>query len=141
MEPSKNQSIELIRKGTWILIAASIFSCLSRNDYNIIGAISVLIIIGLFFNKFPKLITKILIHIYAGLCVLDLIWLIIMMFVWTHGNNTNKYWRSLAFMHNLIYWFGLLEFLYKVYLLFGLVKDYNKSGKNDLLDLNYYFCY
>ena len=76
MEPSKNQSIELIRKGTWILIAASIFSCLSRNDYNIIGAISVLIIIGLFFNKFPKLITKILIHIYAGLCILDLIWLI-----------------------------------------------------------------
>ena len=126
-----------MRFNVYILIVASIFSSLSRTDYNLIGAVIILILLIYYFQQFPILITKIIIQIYIVLCIFDLIWLIIMMFVWTHGNNTNKYWRSLAFMHNLIYWFGLLEFLYKVYLLFGLVKDYNKSGKNDLLDLNY----
>ena len=126
-----------MRFNVYILIVASIFSSLSRTDYNLIGAVIILILLIYYFQQFPILITKIIIQIYIVLCIFDLIWLIIMMFVWTHGNNTNKYWRSLAFMHNLIYWFGLLEFLYKVYLLFGLVKDYNKSGKNDLYNLNY----
>jgi hypothetical protein len=133
----KSEEKNKMRFSAYILIVASIFSSLSRTDYNLIGAIIILILLIFFYQNFPLLITKIIIQIYMALCIFDLIWLIIMMFVWTHGNNTNKYWRSLAFMHNLIYWFGLLEFLYKVYLLFGLVKDYNKSGKNDLLDLNY----
>ena len=133
----KSEEKNKMRFDVYILIVASIFSSLSRTDYNLIGAIIILILLIYYFQQFPILITKIIIQIYIVLCIFDLIWLIIMMFVWTHGKNTDKYWRSLAFMHNLIYWFGLLEFLYKVYLLFGLVKDYNKSGKNDLLDLNY----
>ena len=139
MESSdKNQSIELIRKGTWILIAASIFSCLSRNDYNIIGAMSVLIIIGLFYTKFPKLITKISVHIYVGLCILDLIWLIIMMFVWTHGEGSSTFWKSLSFMHNLIYWFGVLELIGKGYLLFLLFGEFKKYGnQNELFNFIY----
>ena len=126
-----------MRFNVYILIVASIFSSLSRTDYNLIGAVIILILLIYYFQQFPILITKIIIQIYIVLCIFDLIWLIIMMFVWTHGNNTNKYWRSLAFMHNLIYWFGLLEFLYKLYLISGLIKEYNKYGKNDLYNLNY----
>ena len=126
-----------MRFNVYILIVASIFSSLSRTDYNLIGAVIILILLIYYFQQFPILITKIIIQIYMALCIFDLIWLIIMMFVWTHGNNTNKYWRSLAFMHNLIYWFGLLEFLYKLYLISGLIKEYNKYGKNDLYNLNY----
>ena len=126
-----------MRFNVYILIVASIFSSLSRTDYNLIGAVIILILLIYYFQQFPILITKIIIQIYIVLCIFDLIWLIIMMFVWTHGNNTNKYWRSLAFMHNLIYWFGLFEFLYKIYLLLGLMKEYNKYGKNDLYNLNY----
>ena len=126
-----------MRFNVYILIIASIFSSLSRTDYNLIGAVIILILLIYYFQQFPILITKIIIQIYIVLCIFDLIWLIIMMFVWTHGNNTNKYWRSLAFMHNLIYWFGLLEFLYKLYLISGLIKEYNKYGKNDLYNLNY----
>ena len=81
-EPSNSKERNIIKKGAWILISASIFSCLARNDYNIIGGISILIITCLFYNKYPKLILKISIHIYIGLCILDLIWLIIMMFIW-----------------------------------------------------------
>ena len=126
-----------MRFNVYILIVASIFSSLSRTDYNLIGAVIILILLIYYFQQFPILITKIIIQIYIVLCIFDLIWLIIMMFVWTHGNNTNKYWRSLAFMHNLRYWFGLLEFLYKLYLISGLIKEYNKYGKNDLYNLNY----
>ena len=133
----KSEEKNKMRFSAYILIVASIFSSLSRTDYNLIGAIIILILLIFFYQNFPMLITKIIIQIYMALCIFDLIWLIIMMFVWTHGNNTNKYWRSLAFMHNLIYWFGLLEFLYKLYLISGLIKEYNKYGKNDLYNLNY----
>ena len=133
----KSEEKNKMRFDVYILIVASIFSSLSRTDYNLIGAIIILILLIYYFQQFPILITKIIIQIYIALCIFDLIWLIIMMFVWTHGKNTDKYWRSLAFMHNLIYWFGLFEFLYKIYLLLGLMKEYNKYGKKDLFDLNY----
>ena len=133
----KSEEKNKMRFDVYILIVASIFSSLSRTDYNLIGAIIILILLIYYFQQFPILITKIIIQIYIVLCIFDLIWLIIMMFVWTHGKNTDKYWRSLAFMHNLIYWFGLFEFLYKIYLLLGLMKEYNKYGKKDLFDLNY----
>ena len=133
----KSEEKNKMRFDVYILIVASIFSSLSRTDYNLIGAIIILILLIYYFQQFPILITKIIIQIYMVLCIFDLIWLIIMMFVWTHGKNTDKYWRSLAFMHNLIYWFGLFEFLYKIYLLLGLMKEYNKYGKKDLFDLNY----
>ncbi len=133
----KSEEKNKMRFDVYILIVASIFSSLSRTDYNLIGAIIILILLIYYFQQFPILITKIIIQIYMALCIFDLIWLIIMMFVWTHGKNTDKYWRSLAFIHNLIYWFGLFEFLYKIYLLLGLMKEYNKYGKKDLFDLNY----
>ncbi len=133
----KSEEKNKMRFDVYILIVASIFSSLSRTDYNLIGAIIILILLIYYFQQFPILITKIIIQIYIVLCIFDLIWLIIMMFVWTHGKNTDKYWRSLAFIHNLIYWFGLFEFLYKIYLLLGLMKEYNKYGKKDLFDLNY----
>ena len=133
----KSEEKNKMRFDVYILIVASIFSSLSRTDYNLIGAIIILILLIFFYQNFPLLITKIIIQIYMALCIFDLIWLIIMMFVWTHGKNTDKYWRSLAFIHNLIYWFGLFEFLYKIYLLLGLMKEYNKYGKKDLFDLNY----
>ena len=133
----KSEEKNKMRFDVYILIVASIFSSLSRTDYNLIGAIIILILLIYYFQQFPILITKIIIQIYIVLCIFDLIWLIIMMFVWTHGKNTDKYWRSLAFIHNLIYLFGLFEFLYKIYLLLGLMKEYNKYGKKDLFDLNY----
>ena len=139
MEESSNQKpTNIIKKGTWFLIAASIFSCLARNDYNIIGAIAILVIIGLFYDKYPKLILKISIHIYIGLCILDLIWLIIMMFVWTHGEGSSRFWKSLSFMHNFIYWFGVFELIGKCYLIILLSNEFKQYGNlNELYNFVY----
>ena len=137
-ESSNSKERNIIKKGAWILISASIFSCLARNDYNIIGGISILIITCLFYNKYPKLILKISIHIYIGLCILDLIWLIIMMFVWTHGKGSSQFWKSLSIMHNFIYWFGVIEFIGKGYLIFLLFNDFKNFGnQNELLNFTY----
>ena len=91
-----------------------------------------------FYNKYPKLILKISIHIYIGLCILDLIWLIIMMFVWTHGKGSSQFWKSLSIMHNFIYWFGVIEFIGKGYLIFLLFNDFKNFGnQNELLNFTY----
>ena len=98
MEDDSNlKNKQYITLGSWILIATSIFSSLSRNDYNIIGGIIILILFNQFFKEYPKLVLKGIIHFLGILCVIDALWLIIMMFSWTHGKNTSKYWQSLFF--------------------------------------------
>ena len=140
MEENEKNEKQKIKLGAWILIVLSIFSSLSRTDYNLIGAIAILIITIYYYDNFKKLILKIIIHLYALLCFFDILWLLIMLFVWTHGNNSNKFWKSLSFMHNLIYWFGLLECLYKVYLMFRLKEIFKKNEGNikDLYDFTTY---
>ena len=134
MEDDSNlKNKQYITLGSWILIATSIFSSLSRNDYNIIGGIIILILFNQFFKEYPKLVLKGIIHFLGILCVIDALWLIIMMFSWTHGKNTSKYWQSLFFIHNLIYFIGIIEFLGKGYYIYLLYNEYKNYGNQDEL--------
>ncbi len=134
----KSEEKNKMRFSAYILIVASIFSSLSRTDYNLIGAIIILILLIFFYQNFPMLITKIIIQIYMALCIFDLIWLIIMMFVWTHGKGSSQFWKSLSIMHNFIYWFGVIEFIGKGYLIYLLLNDFKKFGnQNELLNFTY----
>ena len=47
--------------------------------------------------------------------LIDLIWIIIMTFVWSHSKDkekNNKFWSSLKFMHNLIYYLTFGQIYY-----------------------------
>ena len=92
-----------------------------------------MILFNQFFKEYPKLVLKGIIHFLGILCVIDALWLIIMMFSWTHGKNTSKYWQSLFFIHNLIYLIGIIEFLGKGYLIYLLFNEYKNYGNQDEL--------
>ena len=63
----KSEEKNKMRFSAYILIVASIFSSLSRTDYNLIGAIIILILLIFFYQNFPLLITKIIIQIYKNI--------------------------------------------------------------------------
>lgn len=65
MEENEKNEKQKIKLGAWILIVLSIFSSLSRTDYNLIGSIAILIITIYYYDNFKKLILKIIIHLYA----------------------------------------------------------------------------
>ena len=74
--------------------------------------------------------------------LIDLIWIIIMTFVWSHSKDkekSNKFWSSLKFMHNLIYYLTFGEIAFKCYILKYIFSHYKKSfgQTSDLFNLNY----
>lgn len=131
-------STSLVRNGIWVLIGLSIFSCLARNDYNLIAGVLVLIILNNY-SADIKFTSKITIHILSILTVFDLVWLIAMSFVWDHKKSiTNNYWSSLSWMHSMIFWFGFIEMIYKIVLVVYMIMDFKKKyAMNDLMNLNY----
>ena len=62
-----------------------------------------------------------------------------MSFVWDHKNNyAQDYWSSLSWMHTMIFWFGLIEMVYKIALVVYMIINFKKEySMNDLLNLNY----
>ena len=74
------------------------------------------------------------------LTICDIIWAIIMSFVWNHNDKGTRsdYWDSLAWMHSMIYWFGIFELLFKVGLIAYLSVDFKKIAPiSELTNLNY----
>ena len=74
--------------------------------------------------------------------IIDLIWIFIMTFVWSHSKDkekNNKFWSSLKFMHNLIYYLTFGEIAFKCYILKYIFSHYKKSfgQTSDLFNLNY----
>lgn len=80
--------------------------------------------------------------------VYDLLWVIIMGFVWNHGGSTSttsyvKYWDSLTFMHTVVYLLTFVEMAIKAvmaYFAFLLYKENSGASTNgvkDLLSFNY----
>ena len=104
-----------------------------------------------FYNRTPKITTKIIIQILAILSIADIIWIIYFSGAWTHlskeerENNNNKdsediiaFWDSLQFIHGLVYFLAFVELILKGLLLYYLIMDYNgKYSWKDLLNLNY----
>ena len=89
-------------------------------------------------DKF-KILTKAIIHILVLSLFFDIIWIWQYTSFWRHGEDTSDLWKSLSFMHNLIYYLGIIEFLIKcpaLYVLFRLFKSVGGSN-SELLSLSY----
>ena len=70
----------------------------------------------------------------------DIIWLFIISFVWAHSREDEKYWASLKFMHNFIYYLVFLEIIFKCYIECYIMNHYKNTYGNtsDLFNLQYY---
>jgi hypothetical protein len=91
----------------------SIMSCLIRNDYNVIFAFLILMILNRFFMENTKFYTKIIVHLLVVLILADVLWLIIMMPTWNQ-NIKNDYWQNISGLHSFVLFLAFVELFLKV---------------------------
>jgi len=97
-----------------------------------------------FYNSYPKICSKIIIHLLVLLIIADIIWLIAFSYAWVHSKNAetnvkiSEYWNSLKILHGFIYFIAILEVIFKGLLLYYLFEDYRgKYPWKDLFNLKY----
>jgi len=125
---------------TWVLIVSSIFSCLIRNDINIVFGLIIIFILNRQYQLKKNFYSKILIHIILFLIITDILWMIITFLYWNNQKNEDyDNWNKLRHTRNFIKFLSYFEIFMKLligYLLYMDFKNQNKSFKN-LLNFNY----
>ena len=124
---------------TWSLITLSIISCCSRPDYNIVMGFLILFFRGLNTSEKRKIILRVEIQFLILSLIYDIFWIIRYNSLWTHGEETSELWRSLASVHNMAFYLGILEFLIKIPLCLFFYKDFsdNQGVIKELVNFQY----
>ena len=86
-----------------------------------------------------KIISRVKVQLLVISLLFDILWILKHNAYWTHGEETSELWQSLSFAHNLAFYLFICEFLLKIYLCFGLYKDFkaNQGITKDLLNFDY----
>ena len=137
--PASYDNLKFVKLGIIGLICLSIFSCIARSDYNLLcGIILSFLLINFYPNK-KKNALKGSIHLIALFIICDFVWIFISLSYWHHSNlEDNAYWKSLSFIHSLVYWIGIIELFVKCCLLLFLIKDFKSiSQLGELKNFNY----
>jgi len=125
---------------TWVLIVCAIFSCLIRNDINIVFGLIIIFILNRQYQLKKYFYSKILIHIIFFLILTDILWIIITFTFWNNEKNEDyEHWNKLRHIRNFIKFLSYFELFMKLligYLLYMDFKIQSKSFK-DLLNFNY----
>ena len=124
----KTNKFIIIEILTWALILLAIFSCLWRNDCNVLIGLLLIFILNRKFILNPTLYSKILIHILIGVLLIDLIWMFMMFPYWNDDKNEIIYSDTVNTFHHWIEFFGILEFLIKIGLIAVIFTIYKTSG-------------
>ena len=124
---------------TWSLIGLSIISCCSRPDYNIVMGFLILFFRGLNTSEKRKIILRVEIQFLILSLIYDIFWIIRYNSLWTHGEETSELWRSLASVHNIAFYLGIVEFLIKIPLCLFFYKDFsdNQGVIKELVNFQY----
>jgi hypothetical protein len=131
--------IEITKKLVWGLSILSAFSCLIRNDFNIVFAFFILIILNNYYENNTKLFTKIIFQLLIILIAGDFIWFFVMWSVWGQ-TSTNLYWQgqsSLQTFALVLCWAQIALKGFIAYYLFLNYSDKNPNETNLLFNLNY----
>ena len=84
---TKSKQFPLVGLLTWVLILLAIFSCLWRNDCNVLIGLLIVLILNRKFTSNPELYSKIIIHLLIALIIIDCIWMFIMFGYWNDSEN------------------------------------------------------
>ena len=124
---------------TWSLITLSIISCCSRPDYNIVMGFLILFFRALNTSEKRKIILRVEIQFLILSLIYDIFWIIRYNSLWTHGEETSELWRSLASVHNMAFYLGIVEFLIKIPLCLFFYKDFsdNQGVIKELVNFQY----
>ena len=102
-----------------------------------------------FYNRKPKVTSKIIIQLFILLSIADIIWIIYFSSAWIHLTEEERaktkddsgiglFWDSLWFIHGFVYFLAFAELILKVLLLNYLIIDYKgKYSIKDLINFNY----
>ena len=138
IDVTKFKQFALIGLLTWVLILLSIFSCLWRNDCNVLIGLLIVLILNRQFSENPGMYSKVIIHLLTGLIIIDIIWMFVMFPYWNNTQNEKIYTRVTNHLHGWVEIFGILELLVKCCLIFFLFTIYkNFGGITGLLNFKY----
>ena len=112
---------------------------MGRNDFNVIGASLLLLAIATYYKKQPELVHKFIVQILIILLFIDVFWVIVINFVWSHDKNDTEYWAGLSTLHSLIKFAVYGEALLTATIIGLLFLDYKQTYGNNLnpLSLSY----
>lgn len=131
--------IDVTKKLVWGLALMSSISCLIRNDFNIIFAFFILMILNNYYENNTKLFTKIIFQIVGLMIVLDLFWFIVMKTVWNKDLD-NPYWKGQSTLRAVALIFCWLQIALKGFIAFYLFVDFKGKNPNEtafLFNFNY----
>ena len=130
------QFLELL---TWVLILLAIFSCLWRNDCNVLMGLIIVITLNRKVKINPVLYCKIIIHILIALVLIDCIWMCIMFSYWNNSENEKLYSGTANVLHGWVEFLGVLELVTKFGMIFFAFTLYKNFGSwKGLLNFRYY---
>ena len=138
VDVTKTNQFVLMGLLAWILILLAIFSCLWRNDCNVLIGLIIVFILNRKFNSNPELYCKIIIHLLIALVIIDSIWMFIMFPYWNDSKNEEIYTDSVNSLHGWVEFFGILEIFVKFAMTFILITFYKNFGPiSGLLNFKY----
>ena len=137
---TKTKHFILLELLAWALILLAIFSCLWRNDCNVLMGLIIIITLNRKLKVNPGTYSKVIIHILIGVILIDLIWMFIMFSYWNDSENEKLYTGKANILHGWVEFLGVLELLIKgamVFFVFIIYKNFNNEGLKGLLNFKY----
>ena len=137
---TKTKHFILLELLAWALILLAIFSCLWRNDCNVLMGLIIIITLNRKLKVNPGTYSKVIIHILVGVILIDLIWMFIMFSYWNDSENEKLYTGKANILHGWVEFLGVLELLIKgamVFFVFIIYKNFNNEGLKGLLNFKY----
>ena len=123
---------------TWTLVLLAMFSCLWRNDCNVLMGLIIVFTLNRKFSSNQGFYCKVLIHLLIGLIIIDSIWMFVMFPYWNNYNNEKLYSDTVNALHGWVEFFGILEIFVKAAMIFILVTLYKNFGPiTGLFNLKY----
>ena len=104
-----------------------------------IGVSLLLLSFATYYKKQPELVHKFIVQVLFILVFIDLFWLLIISFVWSHDKGDTEYWEGLSTLHFLIRYAVYGEIILSAIVIVLLFLDYKQTYGNNLnpLNLNY----
>ena len=135
---TKTKQFLFLELSTWALILLAIFSCLWRNDCNVLLGLIIIITLNRKFKINPSMYSKIIIHILVGVILIDLIWIFIMWSYWNDSTNEKLYTGTANVLHGWVEFLGVLELIIKGAMIFFVFNIYkNLENWKGLLNFKY----
>ena len=137
---TKTKHFILLELLAWALILLAIFSCLWRNDCNVLMGLIIIITLNRKLKVNPGTYSKVIIHILVGVILIDLIWMFIMFSYWNDSENEKLYTGKANILHGWVEFLGVLELLIKgamAFFVFIIYKNFNNEGLKGLLNFKY----